>query len=272
MSWDISDAFFHVPLSPVDQRRLAFRVGNRVFLPLVLPFGMKLSPYVFTKVMRPVVAAVSLRGMRMPAYLDDFASTAAGAAPSTKPAATAARACALALLGRLGFAVHPLKGAATGTTSLPLLEFVLDTERRLILLPPSRQAAVMTAVRVSLVGGRGGFSLVVCIRFRSAVGTIVVRIIVVVALNLQGGDACGEPPHWQRLLLIIPEQVARVDPRLGEQPRRKPVDVRRVVRQRHVVDDLVHVKERGGVLIQVLVLLPVRVLAATAAGAERRKR
>ena len=147
VSCDISDAFFHVPLSPADQRRLAFRVGNRVFLPLVLPFGMKLSPYVFTKVMRPVVAALRLRGMRMLAYLDDFASTAAGAAPSTKSAATAARASALALLGRLGFAVHPLKGAATGTTSLPLLGFVLDTERRLILLPPSRQAAVMTAAR-----------------------------------------------------------------------------------------------------------------------------
>jgi len=156
VSWAISDAFFHVPLSPADQLRLAFRVGKRVFLPHVLLFWMKLSPYVFTKEMRPVVAALRLRGMRMLAYLYDFSSTAAGAAPSTKPAATAARSCALALLGRLGFAVHPLKGAATGTTSLPLLGFVLDTECRLILLPPSRQAAVMTAVRVSLVGGRGG--------------------------------------------------------------------------------------------------------------------
>lgn len=44
MSWDVSDAFFDVPLSPAKQRRLAFRVGNRVFLPLVLPFDMKLSP------------------------------------------------------------------------------------------------------------------------------------------------------------------------------------------------------------------------------------
>ena len=44
VSWDVSDAFFDVPLSPAKQRRLAFRVGNRVFLPLVLPFDMKLSP------------------------------------------------------------------------------------------------------------------------------------------------------------------------------------------------------------------------------------
>lgn len=65
ISWDIQDAFFHVHLSPADQRRLAFRVGDRVFLPLVLPFGMKLSPYVFTKTMRPVVAALRHRGLRM---------------------------------------------------------------------------------------------------------------------------------------------------------------------------------------------------------------
>ena len=65
MSWAISDAFFHVPLSPADQLRLAVRVGKRFFLPLVLLFWMKLSPYVFTKVMRPVVAALRLRGMRM---------------------------------------------------------------------------------------------------------------------------------------------------------------------------------------------------------------
>jgi len=147
VSCDISDALFLVPLSPTDQRRLAFQVGNRVFLPLVLPFGMMLSPYVFKKVMRSAAAALRRRGLRMLANLDDVGSTAAGAAPSTKSAVTAARACALALTGQLGFPVHPHKRTTTSTTTLTLLGFVLDTECRLKFLPPSRQAAVMTAAR-----------------------------------------------------------------------------------------------------------------------------
>lgn len=147
ISWDIQDAFFHVPLSPADQRRLAFRVGDRVFLPLVLPFGMKLSPYVFTKTMRPVVAALRHRGLRMIEYIDEFASTAPGPAPSSSAAATATRLWVLDFFASLGIAVHPTKGAVCGTTALPLLGFVVETERRLILLPPKRLDAIVSAAK-----------------------------------------------------------------------------------------------------------------------------
>lgn len=146
-SWDIQDAFFHIPLSPADQRRLAFRVGNRVFYPLVLPFGMKLSPFVFTKVMRPIVAALRRMGLAILAYMDDFCGRAAGPAPIPQAVATLARVRVLELFSSLGVTVHPAKGAVVGTTAMPILGYIIDTVRRLILLPHSRLGGVVAAAQ-----------------------------------------------------------------------------------------------------------------------------
>lgn len=91
VSWDISDAFMHIPLSPADQRRLCFRVGDRFFFPLVLPFGMKLSPFVFTKVLRPVVGALRRAGLTVMAYMVDFGGRPPGSGPASQHQATAIR-------------------------------------------------------------------------------------------------------------------------------------------------------------------------------------
>jgi len=144
-SWDILEASFHVPLAPVDQRRLAFRVGGRVLVPLVLPLGMKLSPYAFTKVLRPVVGELRSRGLAVLAYMDDFCGRPSGPSPSTADAPTASRVRVMAFFSSLGLAVHPSSGAVTGTTALPILGYVLDTVRRLLLLPPSRLDVLLAA-------------------------------------------------------------------------------------------------------------------------------
>lgn len=54
----------------------------------------------------------------------------------------------LTLFARLGLSVHPIKGAVEGTTALPLLGYILDTKRQLILLPPSTLASLTAAARV----------------------------------------------------------------------------------------------------------------------------
>ena len=144
-SWDISEAWLNVPLVPVDQRWLACRVGARVLVPLVLPFGMKLSPYAFTKVLRPVVGALRNQGLAVLAYMDDFGGRPSGPSPSTPDAATATRVRVVALFSSLGLAVQPTKGAVTVTTALPMLGYVFDTVCRVILLPPSRLDVLVAA-------------------------------------------------------------------------------------------------------------------------------
>jgi len=154
VSWDVTDAFYHVRLRPSDRKYFRFVVRGAVYEPRVLPFGMRLSPWVWTKMMRPVVAALRLRGFQVNAYVDDFAANGRGARPSTRAAATAGRVEILSLFKQLGIQVHPLKGVATGTTRLPLLGFLVDTTRRLVVLPPARLAKLVGGAKALLSAAR----------------------------------------------------------------------------------------------------------------------
>lgn len=145
ISWDISDAFMHIPLCPADQRRLCFCVGDRFFFPLVLPVGMKLCPFAFTKVLRPVVGALRRAGLSVMAYMDDFGGRPPGSGPTSAAQATSIRRWVVTLFSRLGLMVHPSKGAVVGTTALPLLGYILDPKRRLILLSATRFTTLTAA-------------------------------------------------------------------------------------------------------------------------------
>ena len=154
VSWDVSDAFYHVRLRPADRKYFRFVVAGVVYEPRVLPFGMRLSPWVWTKLMRPVVAALRLRGFKINAYVDDFAANGRGSRPSTKATATAGRVEILSLFERLGIQVHPAKGVPVGTTCLPLLGYLVDTARRLVLLPPPRLAKLVGGAKALLSASR----------------------------------------------------------------------------------------------------------------------
>jgi len=100
--------------------------------------------------MRLVVAALRLLGYRVNAYVDDFASTGRGPQPSTAAAATAGRRDILQLFRRLVLQVHPTKGEAVGTTRLPLLGFLIDTTRQVVVLPAARLTKLVTGAKVLL--------------------------------------------------------------------------------------------------------------------------
>lgn len=145
VSWDICDAFHHIPIKESDQQYLAFVLGGTLYYPLSLPFGLKLAPWALTKVLRPVLAYLRSKGFPVLRYMDDFASLATGARPGSKARATAARCRAVAVFRRLRFQIHPSKGAVEAKTSLNILGFRVDTVRRLLLLPPRRLDTVVCA-------------------------------------------------------------------------------------------------------------------------------
>lgn len=154
VSWDVKDAFYHVRLLPAHRKYFRFVVAGVVYEPRVLPFGMRLSPWVWTKIVRPVVAALRLRGFRVNAYVDDFAATGRDQAPSSKAAATTGRKEIVEFFEMLGVQVHPTKGVTEGTTALPLLGFVLDTERQLVLLPKNRLDKMIVQAKALLATAR----------------------------------------------------------------------------------------------------------------------
>ena len=69
---DLKDAYLHVPVHPDSRSLLGFSFLGRTYLYQVLPFGLKDSPWVFTRLVATVVAHLRLLGIRIFYYLDDW--------------------------------------------------------------------------------------------------------------------------------------------------------------------------------------------------------
>ena len=71
-SIDLKDAYFQVPIHP--RARKFFRIAwqGKVYQFRALPFGLSPAPWLFTELVRPLVAWAQERGVRMFAYLDDW--------------------------------------------------------------------------------------------------------------------------------------------------------------------------------------------------------
>lgn len=74
-SFDIKSGYHHIDIFPDDQQYLGFswvRDGVvRYFKFTVLPFGLATGPYIFTKVMRPLVKHWRASACKIVVYLDD---------------------------------------------------------------------------------------------------------------------------------------------------------------------------------------------------------
>ena len=71
-SIDLKDGFYHIPINCDNREYLSFQFEGKYFSYVVLPFGFSLSPYFFTKVLRPVVKYLRSQGVRLSLYVDDF--------------------------------------------------------------------------------------------------------------------------------------------------------------------------------------------------------
>ena len=69
---DLKDAYFLVPVHPSHQKFLQFQWQDMLYEFQCLPFGLSCAPRTFTKLMKPVVALLRERGIRLIVYLDDI--------------------------------------------------------------------------------------------------------------------------------------------------------------------------------------------------------
>ncbi len=69
---DLKDAYFHVSILPRPRPFLRFAFEGRAYQYKVLPFGLSLSPRVFTKVTEAALVPLRERGVRILNYLDDW--------------------------------------------------------------------------------------------------------------------------------------------------------------------------------------------------------
>ena len=69
---DIRDAYLHVPMHRAVNKYLRFRVNKKTYQSICLSFGLATSPREFTKLLRPVVAWLRQRGVKLHIYLGDW--------------------------------------------------------------------------------------------------------------------------------------------------------------------------------------------------------
>ena len=72
VSVDLTDAYLHVPIHPISRKYLRFVHDHQVYQFTALPFGMSLSPRVFTKLMNVIATHLRLRAVSLFPCLDDW--------------------------------------------------------------------------------------------------------------------------------------------------------------------------------------------------------
>ena len=132
-SIDLKDAYFSIPIHQSQHCYLAFQWKERYFCFECLPFGLSSAPRTFTKVMKPVIAAIRSRGIRAIIYLDDILLFA-----QTKQESLSNTSFVLNLLASLGFSVNSAKSCLEPKYTCTYLGFHIDTQKMVFSLPPSK--------------------------------------------------------------------------------------------------------------------------------------
>ncbi len=72
ISIDLECGFHHLTLVPLERKYLCFAWRNRYFQWVVLPFGVKSAPYLFSKMVKQVINFFRERQTRCTVWVDDF--------------------------------------------------------------------------------------------------------------------------------------------------------------------------------------------------------
>jgi hypothetical protein len=141
-SWDLEAGYHHLDVRASDRGLLGFQVGRRWFQWRVLPFGLSISPWVFTRVMREVVAAWRRRGLRVWSYIDDFCLVA-----SSREQLLQHRREIELDLERLGLVRAPQKGHWEPTQQLTILGHTVDLAAGRVSPTAEKAAAIAASCR-----------------------------------------------------------------------------------------------------------------------------
>ena len=119
---DLKDAYLSIPITQSHRKYLKFAWQGTVYQYNVLPFGLATAPRAFTKLMKPALAYLRSKGVRLIAYLDDILIIG-----RDKGEAEEAYQNAKSLMESLGFVINLEKSQAIGTQKMEFLGFIIDS-------------------------------------------------------------------------------------------------------------------------------------------------
>ena len=122
-SIDLSDAYYSVPVTICDQKYLIFQFAGQLYKFVCLPDGLTPAPRLFSKILRPVFAALHKEVRDIMGHLDDpvlFGDNYDECKASVLRAVN--------LFHSLGFQVHPEKSSVTPKQEIDFLGFSINSK------------------------------------------------------------------------------------------------------------------------------------------------
>ncbi len=139
---DLKDAYFHVSILPRHRPFLRFAFEGRAYQYKVLPFGLSLSPRVFTKVAEAALVPLRERGVRILNYLDDWLILA-----QSREQLRAHKDLVLRHLSQLGLRVNWEKSKLVPTQRISFLGMELDSVNQTARLTQERAQSVLNCLK-----------------------------------------------------------------------------------------------------------------------------
>ena len=129
-SIDLKDAFLTVPLHNESKKWCTFEFSGKRYHYNCLPFGLTSSPRIFTKVLKPVIMHLRLKGIKVTFYLDDIFLCAASRVKLLEDINYT-----ISLLCSLGFSINLEKSVLVPQTTLTHLGFSFNSIDMTLSLP-----------------------------------------------------------------------------------------------------------------------------------------
>ncbi|KAI2648082.1 ORF V: Enzymatic polyprotein [Labeo rohita] len=139
---DLKDAYFHVSILPRHRPFLRFAFEGRAYQYKVLPFGLSLSPRVFTKVAEGALNPLWRKGIRILNYLDDWLIMA-----HSRDQLCEHRDLVLQHLSHLGLRVNREKSKLSPVQRISFLGMELDSVNMTACLTNERTQSVLNCLK-----------------------------------------------------------------------------------------------------------------------------
>ena len=141
-SIDLSDAYYTVPLHKRYKKYVRFIWKGTRYQYKVLAMGLSSAPRQFTKLLKPVMAALQCQNIAISAYLDDLFISA-----PTREQCERNVASTIALLRSLGFAVNEQKSVVRPTQVIEHLGFIINSQTMTVTLGEDKRQKLKQRAR-----------------------------------------------------------------------------------------------------------------------------
>ncbi|KAJ8918214.1 hypothetical protein NQ315_014082, partial [Exocentrus adspersus] len=134
---DLKGAYFMIPIAQEHKKYLRFYFDSNLWEFNCMPFGLSVAPWVFTKLLRPVLTHLRSLGLMSVNYLDDFLLFGASIQKFEENVAITRE-----TLESLGFLINYEKSSLTPRTMCKFLGFNFDSERLGFGLPSEKVSKI----------------------------------------------------------------------------------------------------------------------------------